>query len=74
MKPEDDVKQELIKQVKAKLDKNINGELTIGKIQLNIFNDFPKLSLTLRQLSVVLVRRFWCVLELLQPYPDPPKQ
>ncbi len=44
--------QELIQQVKAKLDKNINGELTIGKIQLSLLNDFPKLSLTLRSLSV----------------------
>lgn len=44
--------KELIKQVKAKLDSNINGELSIDKIQLNVFNDFPKLSLALHGLSV----------------------
>jgi hypothetical protein len=44
--------QELIKQVKAKLDQSINGELSIGNIQLNILNDFPRLSLTLHDLSV----------------------
>src|SRR4051812_15552776 len=41
-----------IKQVKEKLDENINGELSIGKVRLSLINDFPKLSLTLRNLSI----------------------
>ena len=44
--------KELAQKVKSKLDQNINGELSIGKVQLNIFNDFPGLSLTLLNLSV----------------------
>lgn len=44
--------QALIKQLKSKLDKNIKGELNIGKVQLSILNDFPRLALTIKDLSV----------------------
>jgi hypothetical protein len=44
--------QALINQVEAKLVKNINGELSIGKVQLSIFKNFPKLSLSINDLSV----------------------
>lgn len=43
---------DLIKQVKAKLDKNIKGELSIHKVQLSLLNDFPRIALTLRGMSV----------------------
>jgi hypothetical protein len=44
--------QTLIAQVKQKLNEEINGELSIGGVRLSLLNDFPKLSLTLRDFSL----------------------
>src|SRR5688572_12100925 len=39
--------QKIVTQVKAKLSKNIIGELTIDKVSLTVLKEFPNISLTI---------------------------